>query len=64
MLGVELPEPGAIEPFHPAYVDVRPAWAMLLMLAYLPAFKYAVDGDPLTAIQFTLKPACTLTPWS
>ena len=41
MLGVELPEPGAIQPFHPAYVDVRPAWAMLLALAYLPALKYA-----------------------
>ena len=41
MLGVELPEPGAIQPFHPAYIDVRPAWAMLLALAYLPALKYA-----------------------
>ena len=41
ILGVELPEPGAVQPFHPAYVDMRPVRALLLALASLPALRLA-----------------------
>lgn len=36
-----LPDPGAITPFLPVYVDVRVAWAALLAIALAPALRYA-----------------------
>ena len=38
---VALPDPGAVTPFLPVYVDVRLAWAALLAIAFAPALQYA-----------------------